>query len=351
MSKDPNRSAVWLAFCVIAIAIAAAVGLWIGRSPVTVQPVPGEQASASSATAEIASVQSPAGEVQPAAQRRAGRASSTAATSAESPPSPLPPANTPLADIFDELDQRARRGDAAAACRLGGELQRCRHFGVGAWGQVFRINEDRFAANLAGRDLSGDQLRQETDHYLRLDSAMKRIETVCADIQLDQLPSSMRYFEMAARAGHHLSTIEFITGALQVEDLFQDPDLIPLFKKNAPRYFRSALEAGEPTAFNLLRMITFSPHSVMSSVVPADIWDPPVVLALGRRLEAAYPGVLSPFADLSLAGEPTVEQQQRAEQFFLQYFANSERWHRAAGRPKETRYSAFEIDRFRCDED
>lgn len=37
----------------------------------------------------------------------------------------LPPADTPLAQIVDQLDRRARAGDAKAACRLGAEMMRC----------------------------------------------------------------------------------------------------------------------------------------------------------------------------------------------------------------------------------
>ena len=38
---------------------------------------------------------------------------------------PLPPQNRPLGEILPELETRVREGDAAAACRIGFELDRC----------------------------------------------------------------------------------------------------------------------------------------------------------------------------------------------------------------------------------
>jgi len=43
----------------------------------------------------------------------------------ESEPAPLPSLDAPFAEVFDELRDRAARGDHRAACRLAAEAQRC----------------------------------------------------------------------------------------------------------------------------------------------------------------------------------------------------------------------------------
>lgn len=105
-----------------------AAGWWAGREGA---PPPAANAGA----ADTASTASDAGAGSIDASREVRSAAATAPSAATgpnpsvpapvAPPEPLPPPDTNVAEMLEPLLERARRGDARAACRLASELQRC----------------------------------------------------------------------------------------------------------------------------------------------------------------------------------------------------------------------------------
>jgi hypothetical protein len=111
----------------------------------------------------------PAAVVAPAA----GTAPVSAA--APAPVTMLPPADTPIAEVFDDLLARARSGDAHAACRLASELERCRGADHGAR-QSARMED--WAARV------DSERRREAiiSHIARVQEELQRAATVCAGL-------------------------------------------------------------------------------------------------------------------------------------------------------------------------
>lgn len=76
--------------------------------------------------------------------------------------------------MFDELDARARRGDAAAACRLGAELERCRML---RWRKP---NKSELTASLARQNLGAEETARLAESFLRRADEYRLVERVCA---------------------------------------------------------------------------------------------------------------------------------------------------------------------------
>lgn len=123
----PIRPVVLLPFGAFAL---LAAGWWLGQRQGGIDPTaagtlaapPAAQAEAAQSTTKEGAIDTPA----PAAGVvPAPNAAAPAAIAAS--PQPLPPPGIRLTDVYDELYERARRGDARAACRLAADLGRCRN--------------------------------------------------------------------------------------------------------------------------------------------------------------------------------------------------------------------------------
>lgn len=112
-----------------ALALLAA-GWWLGRrtdaSASSAGTAHAAQAPAEAAAQHLGESRPPAAPAAAASVIPAAASGVTAATAALAA-LPLPPPGTRLADVYDELYERARRGDARAACRLAADLGRCRN--------------------------------------------------------------------------------------------------------------------------------------------------------------------------------------------------------------------------------
>jgi hypothetical protein len=123
----PHRSYSLLAIGALAL---LTLGWWLGQRQGDTPPIAAGGPDTPAATPVEAKP------VAPVENARAARASSPAGqpvpvspgAAVDTPaPLPLPPPGTRLADVYDELLERARRGDARAACRLAADLGRCRN--------------------------------------------------------------------------------------------------------------------------------------------------------------------------------------------------------------------------------
>jgi hypothetical protein len=112
------------------------------QRPETTQPAPSIVTNAGESTVEPRPAPA-AAEPRSARSPDSAPPSALVKTTATPPPAstsisaqPLPAADTPLADILDELSRRADAGEPGAACRLAAELMRCSHRDE----LVFRLN-------------------------------------------------------------------------------------------------------------------------------------------------------------------------------------------------------------------
>jgi len=105
------------------------------------------------------------------------------------PPLPLPPLHTKVADVFDELAERGKRGDADAACRLAAELVRCN---AAHMSQGF--------ANDAEQDLArrASSPEQAITQIARAQAFSESIGKGCEGLSRDQLASAFDWQRQAA---------------------------------------------------------------------------------------------------------------------------------------------------------
>jgi len=122
---------------------------------------------------------------------------------------PLPPANTPIAEIFDLLKQRADTGDGKAACRLSIELMRCRH----AKNMSKYILENTDDSYLYDEKDSEKQklLIQNGQDEKRLELLEKN--KICNSILNVQYKMIFKYLRQAANAGESDAFSPYIDGA------------------------------------------------------------------------------------------------------------------------------------------
>jgi hypothetical protein len=222
----------------------------------------------------------------------------------------LPPDGTPVDQVIDALDTRARAGDARAACRIGSELQRCRR--LEHW--------STYATRSPSGETPSEQRRAIIAEGQRLIEACSRVD---AGVQ-DDLP---RYHLVAALQGNPHSAAQFVGEAVMGGDLVGDPQLYALYRAHAWRLFELAFEAGHPDAIEAWYasvalgngMERLSP---LSGVMP-DAWRrPDLAAALAMRAHRPDPGpieVKDSAEDLAL--------RQEVEQIYQTHFAHS-RWQR-----------------------
>lgn len=108
-------------------------------------------------------------------------------TSAPAPA--LPPLDTPVAEVFDELAQRGKRGDAAAACRLAADLQRC---AAARMGLEYARDLER---DLARRSSAPEH---EIDTVARTQAAWEPMSTGCDGLDERQLQAAFDWQRQAA---------------------------------------------------------------------------------------------------------------------------------------------------------
>lgn len=302
MSKQTHRDTKWLIYRVIAVAAGSL--MWIGHSLATTPDLE---------------------------------------TSDRTTPTALPADGTPVAEMFDMLDARARAGDAVAACRLGAELERCRYL------QITReaIEASR-AASLAVH--LTDETAQIEEPFREYEHDYQDLELLCADVPMEKRPASAPYFDIAAGAGHYPSMSEFILAFAHSIDGSADPELSALFRRNGPGHFLRAFEAGDPGALALMILANMDePTGPLSLVIPERLREPKLVFALSERLQAStLLGTVSRLLRF-FGNDPLADQRADAEELFQAHFASSTRWqdqflHRRADN------SPTSLARYRCND-
>ncbi|MCE3005164.1 MAG: hypothetical protein LW860_21075 [Xanthomonadaceae bacterium] len=233
---------------VLLFGVLGVVGMAI-RSHVTARPAPDPVPAATTVSAET----DPTPQGDPDAAARGGADAASAPRRMASPlpapastaAQPLPPLDAPVADILDTLEQRARAGDARAACRLASELGRC--------GSLQR----RRAMDL-GRSLAEAPPRQISDEMVdvaaRISVALEADERACAGVAAERTADAVLWLQRAAAGQHLPSMVAFAAGVWMAGDssFVAHPEVVATYARDAVPMALATLEAGDPTLANAL---------------------------------------------------------------------------------------------------
>lgn len=161
---------------------------------------------------------------------------------------PLPPVDQPLAESFDDLLERAKRGDARAACRLSVDLARChRRAQMAGWSSSY----ERQAAR-ARDDAAANRM---IDQVVMLDAAVQRDEAFCAGLGHAQLEWSFPVQLSAARWNPDLRVWVASQPSLDIQRFLGDLEGWQQYRAVALPWLRDAALAGDPVAQVLMARI------------------------------------------------------------------------------------------------
>ena len=190
-------------------------GWWLGRQDAaSTTPQTGAVAVAVADASPVSATAAATGALPVAAPAGATAAASVAAPAAPLAAAalPLPPAGTNVAQIYDELVERAEQGDARAACRLASELQRCR-FAAPVAGRL----RDRRPGNWETR-IAQIQDEAERERMIRFvaeaESRQDQMEQLCEGVTRRQIDQAFPLQMQAAAARPELRVRAALSPAL-----------------------------------------------------------------------------------------------------------------------------------------
>lgn len=214
------------------------------------------------------SLPSAAGAATAAAVATASDTSPAPGAAAIALPAPLPPPDTPLAQVIDELERRARAGDTAAACRLGFELFRCKRAAEVAaqrsvLNQVLVQTAGRGGGSAAGQPGSGQGEEVLVDLVARSDEMVELADAVCAGIDVRSHATPMDWLMRAATRGDAVSRsallaqVDVITQGATLDNL----DALARFRTLAPEWIAEEFERGGDVLQHVARGMRVQMHT------------------------------------------------------------------------------------------
>jgi hypothetical protein len=222
-------------------------------------------AEASEAPAASAQTETAEGAVTPATAAAAEH-SSLARTSPSSPPAtapavPLPPPETPLLQVIDELERRARAGDAAASCRLGFELLRCKRK------DAMTLQRDLLSAGLArgatgatGSDAQrAASERAMIDMVARSDLMLEQANAVCDGLDPRAFETPLTWLYSAATAGDPTSRTALLrhVDSINQGDTLANLDVLASFRRQAPDWIAEDFQRATPVVDEIATQLGF----------------------------------------------------------------------------------------------
>jgi hypothetical protein len=238
-----NPRAMWAGGAVVLLGLGAVL-VMVERSPSTPPAIPPGSIAPVTTPPTDSTAPEASGETTPARPAAPEPAGATSAAVAAPVAPPLPPRDAPLAGVMADLEQRARGGDARAACRLAADLSRCaqlpRRREFRAMVDPLRDNGDRGGRRAGAVDW-------QIDATARLDVALEDDERLCEGITREQSRRSIDWLHRAAQAGHVPSMAAFGGGSwMNTEPGFiHQPELVAAFARDAGRMASAAVEAGD----------------------------------------------------------------------------------------------------------
>lgn len=165
---------------------------------------------------------------------------------ASAPVQILPPLDTPVADLFDELAERGKRGDAAAACRLAADLQRCALSRMGL-GYASDLERD-----LARRGSAPDAA---IDTIARTQAAWEPMSVGCEGLSEAQLGAAFDWQRQAAILDPRHRVAFALYPALDRRDFLADYERWGEYRRLALPWLEAEARAGNPSAIITLARV------------------------------------------------------------------------------------------------
>jgi hypothetical protein len=167
--------------------------------------------------------------------------------SAAAADAPLPPPGRPLVEIFPELERLAKAGNVTAMCRLSFELERCRHLpGLRRFALESRLRAEEFSP------VNALHVKRQLESAAFFQRRTESLEPICRDFPVEKTREGWKLLLDAAQAGHTPSMARFAwygpPGDLQPLETL---DGWIAFRDQAPQFLQRAIDAGEPSAFEL----------------------------------------------------------------------------------------------------
>lgn len=280
-----KSQSTWVALLAVG---AVAVGIWlIASQPVNDGGVPAP------ATAPTTPAPRPVATALDSSVVRGGigaprsAAPAPTATSVPAPSeAPLPALGVPLAQVIDDLEARARAGDARAACRLAGELTRCASV---PWRRTFtgQANPLVYARGAQPTD-------EAIESAARMELALEEDERLCKDVSPDRTRAATSFLLQAARAGLPAAQDAFVSGGWMFDhSVVHNADAIAAYAREAESMARALLEspaALRPDQINLLGMAFSGDPSLTLHLAEVVAPDPVLARALlGLAVEVQPP--------------------------------------------------------------
>jgi hypothetical protein len=194
---------------------------------------------------------------------------------------PAVTADMSVNEMLELLGDRARRGDAVAACELGRALLECRMQPLMVNGGpppppqgADRESVDRFIEYEARREEWRTQLQQRCDGLSR-----------------PTLSEGLAFSARAALAGHTPSLLDFLNGPMMSPaEFIRDPQLGHVYRTQAwPLVRRALAERNYLVASVVFRQLAMMPVGPLSAIVPDQYQDPDAARALHEMLSGQAP--------------------------------------------------------------
>lgn len=201
---------------------------------------------------------------------------------AESTSAELPRRDARIVDHFDELEARARRGERAAACRLGFDLLLCRE--RESMADSIRFFIDSGARNPGGTESSVTIVQE-------LEGKLERAAMICDGLPSATRDDAWRHLARAANLGDARAAARFAGyPPFSLIDDGSDVHARRYHAANARRLLLQAFEAGNPEALFLIQRQSASDSAGLTGVRS---------VAPDALRAVAYAIVLAPISDPS----------------------------------------------------
>ncbi len=158
----------------------------------------------------------------------------------------LPPVETPLADVFDALAERGRRGDTKAACRLATGLQRCTRAKLG----------QTYAQDLE-RDLARSSAAPDSaiDTIARIQDFTEIMGDTCDGLSEAQLRTAFDWQRQAAALDPDQRLGFIQRPALDRRDFLSDYERWGEYRRLALPWLEAAARESDPAAIIMLARV------------------------------------------------------------------------------------------------
>lgn len=232
-----------LVVTLVAVALVGGAAFLFGRNSATQAPARGDNPLPSRSGAGAPERITVAD--REATRHRLGRPLVPDAVGSTAPPPPvppLPPHDVPLAQVRDELEQRARSGDRRAACRLAVDLIRCQEL------PTVRAASSAMERSLARDDVARDEpnVGFRIDFLARTQNRLEALEPLCAGIAALDAAQGFDWLLRAAELGHAPSMAEFARRpAVPFQAYLSELDRLRVYRERAPEMAMRAIAAGD----------------------------------------------------------------------------------------------------------